>query len=179
MAITWRYLPMRERLPMNADARLTTCLWFDRQGREAAEYYVSLFPGSRMLTNWVTPVETPGNEPNTEVTIEFEIFGQRFTALNGGPYFTHSEAISFMIPCEGQADVDHYWDTMIADGGTASQCGWLKDKFGVSWQIVPSEMGRYIGGPDAAGRARATQAMLAMTKIDLAGLKAAYEGVAN
>lgn len=161
---------------MNANAQLTTCLWFDRQGREAAEYYVALFPNSRLLTHWVTPVETPGNEPHTEVTIEFEIFGQKFIALNGGPYFTHSEAISFVIPCADQSDVDHYWDTMIADGGTASQCGWLTDKFGVSWQITPTAMGQLIGGPDADGRARATQAMLAMTKIDLAALEAAYRG---
>lgn len=156
--------------------QLTTCLWFDNQARAAAEYYVALFPNSRMISNWVTPVETPGNQAQTEVTVDFEIFGQRFVALNGGPYFTHSEATSFIIPCADQAEVDHYWDTLINDGGQASQCGWLKDKFGVSWQVIPNDMGKYLGGPDAAGRARATQAMLGMTKIDLAVMRAAYEG---
>ena len=161
---------------MTATPRLTTCLWFTDNARAAAEFYVANFPGSRMISTWVTPVETPGNEPNTEVTVDFEIFGQKFVALNGGPYFTHSEAISFMIPCADQDEVDHYWNLLVADGGAESQCGWLKDKFGVSWQVIPTAMGDYLGGPDAAGRARATQAMLSMTKLDIAALKAAYEG---
>lgn len=155
---------------------LVTCLWFNYNGREAAEYYVNLFPNSRILDNWITPTETPGNEPNTEVTVNFEIFGQRFIALNGGPQFPHSEAISFQIPCETQEDVDHYWNQMIADGGEESYCGWLKDKFGISWQICPSEMNNYLGGSDPEGAKRATQAMLTMRKIDLAAMKAAYEG---
>lgn len=161
---------------MNDTPSLTTCLWFDSTARQAAEFYVGLFPQSRMVTNWVTPVETPGNRTNTEVTVEFEIFGQKFVALNGGPLFTHSEAVSFMIPCATQADVDHYWDALTADGGEESRCGWLKDKFGVSWQVVPDGMGSYLGGPDATGRARATAAMLAMTKLDIAALRDAYNG---
>ena len=161
---------------MKETAKLTTCLWMNNTAREAAEYYVALFPNSRILSNWVTPVETPGNAAETEVTVDFEIFGQSFTALNGGDYFKLNEAVSFVLPCEGQEDVDYYWNKMIADGGEASQCGWLKDKFGVSWQIIPNEMGLYVGGSDLAGRARATSAMLEMQKIDLAGLKAAYEG---
>ncbi len=161
---------------MTETSKLTTCLWFNQNGREAAEYYVSIFPNSRMLTNWVTPVETPGNQPQTEVTIDFEIFGQKFIALNGGPIFTHSEAVSFVIPCKDQQEVDHYWNLLINDGGQASQCGWLKDKFGVSWQVVPDGLGKYLGGPDAEGRARATQAMLEMQKLDLAVLRAAYLG---
>ncbi len=161
---------------MTETSKLTTCLWFNQNGREAAEYYVSIFPNSRMLTNWVTPVETPGNQPQTEVTIDFEIFGQKFIALNGGPIFTHSEAVSFVIPCKDQQEVDHYWNLLINDGGQASQCGWLKDKFGVSWQVVPDDLGKYLGGPDAEGRARATQAMLEMQKLDLAVLRAAYLG---
>lgn len=156
--------------------QLTTCLWFNNNAREAAEYYVRVFPGSRMLTNWVTPVETPGNQPQTEVTVEFEIFGQKFIALNGGPIFTHSEAVSFVIPCKDQHEVDHYWNLLITDGGQPSQCGWLKDKFGVSWQVVPNDLGKYLGGPDADGRARATQAMLQMQKLDLEVLRAAYLG---
>lgn len=156
--------------------KLTTCLWFDQNGREAAEFYVKHFPDSKMLSQWTTPVETPGNQPNTEVTIEFEIFGQRFMALNGGPLFPHSEAISFVIPCQNQEEVDHYWELLTKDGGEESQCGWLKDKFGISWQVTPVEMGKYLGGPDQAGRMRATQAMLSMKKLVIAELKAAYEG---
>ncbi len=155
---------------------LTTCLWFNYNGREAAEYYVSIFPNSKIKSDWVTPVETPGNEPNTEVTIEFEIFGQNFMALNGGPHFQFTEATSFIIPCKDQAEIDRYWDKLIGDGGQASQCGWLKDKFGVSWQVTSPEMDQYLGGPDAEGRSRAVTAMLAQTKIVLAELKAAYEG---
>ena len=161
---------------MTTSKHLTTCLWFNNNAREAAEYYVQVFADSRMLSNWVTPVETPGNQPQTEVTVEFEIFGQKFMALNGGDMFKHSEAVSFVIPCSNQAEVDHYWNRLIDDGGQASQCGWLKDKFGVSWQVVPNGMGQFLGGPDAAGRARATAAMLQMTKLDLAALEAAYRG---
>lgn len=160
----------------SSEKQLTTCLWFDYNGREAAEYYVSLFPNSRMLSNWVTPVETPGNQPQTEVTVEFEIFGQKFIALNGGPIFQHSEAVSFVIPCKNQDEVDYYWNRLIGDGGQASQCGWLKDKFGVSWQIVPDEMNQYINGADAEGSARAIRAMLEMTKLVVADLKSAYLG---
>ena len=156
--------------------KLTTCLWFDQNGREAAEFYVKHFPDSKMLSQWTTPIETPGNQPNTEVTIEFEIFGQRFMALNGGPLFPHSEAISFVIPCQNQEEVDHYWELLTKDGGEESQCGWLKDKFGISWQVTPVDMGKYLGGPDQAGRMRATQAMLSMKKLVIAELKAAYEG---
>lgn len=156
--------------------QLTTCLWFDQNGREAAEFYVSIFPNSKMISQWTTPVETPGNQPNTEVTIDFEIFGQKFLALNGGPIFPHSEAVSFVIPCASQDEVDHFWDLLTKDGGQESQCGWLKDKFGISWQITPTEMGNYLGGPNPEGRKRATTAMLQMKKLDLAALKAAYEG---
>ena len=155
---------------------ITTCLWFDGRAREAANYYVSIFPDSRLKDNWITPVETPGNAPETEVTVDFEIFGQKFIALNGGPQFPHSEAVSFVIPCVDQAEVDHYWDKLIGDGGTPSQCGWLKDKFGISWQVVPNEMGQYLGGSDPEGSMRAVQAMLGMTKLVVAELKAAYEG---
>ena len=156
---------------------LTTCLWFNYNGREAAQYYVSIFPNSKLKSNWITPVETPGNSPETEVTIEFEIFGQQFIALNGGPHFPHSEAVSFVITCRDQKEVDHYWDKLIGDGGQPSQCGWLKDKFGVSWQITPNNLGDYLGGADEAGRIRATEAMLKMQKLDIDVLRKAYEGI--
>ena len=163
---------------MTHDATLTTCLWFDGNAREAAEFYVANFPNSHMISNWVTPVETPGNAPHTEVTVDFIAFGQKFVALNGGPQFPHSEAISFVIPCADQSEVDHYWNLLTSDGGEESRCGWLKDKFGISWQVVPNGMGDYLGGPDTAGRSRATTAMLSMRKLDLATLKAAYDGAA-
>lgn len=157
--------------------KLTTCLWFNYNGREAAEYYVNLFPESRILSNWITQTKTPGNQAHTEVVVNFEIFGQPFIALNGGPMFKHSEAVSFQIPCETQEDVDHYWNQMISDGGEESNCGWLKDKFGISWQICPAEMNKYLGGPDPEGSKRATEAMLKMKKIDLEVMRKAYEGI--
>jgi predicted 3-demethylubiquinone-9 3-methyltransferase (glyoxalase superfamily) len=155
---------------------LTTCLWFDGRAREAATFYASIFPNSSIQDNWVAPTETPGNEQGSEVLVNFSIFGRPFIALNGGPQFPHSEAISFQIPCADQAEIDKYWEILTSDGGQESQCGWLKDKFGISWQVVSSEMGLYLGGVDTEGAQRATQAMLQMKKIDLAVMKAAYEG---
>ncbi len=155
---------------------LTTCLWFDGRAREAANFYTSIFPGSEIADHWIAPTDTPGNKQGDEVVVNFKIFGQNFIGLNGGPQFPHSEAISFQIPCADQAEVDNYWEILTSDGGQESQCGWLKDKFGVSWQVTPTEMGAYLGGADAEGRQRATQAMLAMKKIDLAVMKKAYEG---
>ena len=108
--------------------------------------------------------------------VNFKIFGHDFIALNGGPQFPHSEAVSFQIPCKDQSEIDHYWEILTKDGGQESQCGWLKDKFGVSWQVISAEMNNYLGGPDAEGAQRATQAMLGMRKIDLAAMKSAYEG---
>ena len=153
---------------------LTTCLWFDGRAREAANFYTSIFPGSEIADHWIAPTDTPGNMQGDEVVVNFKIFGQNFIGLNGGPQFPHSEAISFQIPCADQAEVDNYWEILTSDGGQESQCGWLKDKFGVSWQVTPTEMGAYLGGADAEGRQRATQAMLAMKKIDLAVMKKAY-----
>lgn len=156
---------------------LTTCLWFNGRAREAAIFYTSIFPGSEIADNWIAPTDTPGNKQGEEVVVNFKIFGQNFIGLNGGPQFPHSEAISFQIPCADQSEVDRYWELLTADGGQESQCGWLKDKFGVSWQVTPTEMGQYLGGPDPEGRQRATQAMLQMKKIDLSAMKSAYEGV--
>lgn len=155
--------------------KLTTCLWFDGNGREAAEFYVDIFPNSSIGNNWIAPTDTPSNEQGTEVVVDFTIFGQPFIALNGGPYFTFTEAISFQIPCEDQAQIDHYWTILSADGGQPGQCGWIKDKFGVSWQVTSRQMEQYIGGPHPAGAEAATKAMMAMSKIDLDGLRNAYE----
>lgn len=155
---------------------MTTCLWFNGNAREAANFYTNIFPASEIADDWIAPTETPGSEQGSEVLVNFTIFGRPFIALNGGPQFPHSEAISFQIPCADQNEIDRFWNILTADGGQESQCGWLKDKFGVSWQVISSEMGSYLGGPDEEGRQRATKAMLEMKKIDLDALKQAYEG---
>ena len=154
---------------------LITCLWFDGRAREAATFYTSIFPDSALDDNWIAPTDTPGNKQGEEIVVNFQIFGRPFIALNGGPQFPHSEAISFQIPCANQSEIDMYWELLLADGGQESQCGWLKDKFGVSWQVTSPEMMNYLGGADAQGAQRATQAMLGMKKIDLAAMKRAYE----
>lgn len=155
---------------------LTTCLWFDGNAREAAQFYVSIFPESEMAESWITPTDTPGNSQGDEVVVNFRIFDRPFIGLNGGPRFPHTEAISFQIPCHSQGEIDKYWDLLTADGGQESQCGWLKDKFGVSWQVVSPEIHEYLGGSDSEGAQRAAQALLGMTKIDLAEMRAAYLG---
>ena len=155
---------------------ITTGLWFNGQAREAANFYASIFPDSSVEGNWIAPTDTPGNAHGDEVVVNFTIFGRPFIGLNGGPQFPHSEAISFQIPCENQLEIDKYWELLIADGGEESQCGWLKDKFGVSWQVTSPDMGKYLGGSDPEGAQRATQAMLAMKKIDLGAMEAAYFG---
>jgi predicted 3-demethylubiquinone-9 3-methyltransferase (glyoxalase superfamily) len=156
---------------------MTTCLWFNGRAREAANFYTSIFPNSSVSDNWIAPTDTPGNQQGEEIVVNFKIFGQNFIGLNGGPQFPHSEAISFQIPCKDQAEIDKFWEILIADGGEESQCGWLKDKFGISWQVTSPEMMNYLGGPDAEGSKRATQAMLGMKKIILADMKKAYEGI--
>lgn len=155
---------------------LITCLWFDGRAREAANFYTSIFPDSSLEDNWIAPTDTPGNSKGEEIVVNFKIFGRPFIGLNGGPQFTHSEAISFQIPCVDQNEIDKYWDLLTADGGLESQCGWLKDKFGISWQITSPEMMKYLGGSNPEGAERATQAMLRMRKIDLAEMQKAYNG---
>jgi len=155
---------------------LITCLWFDGNAREAATFYTNLFPDSSLEENWLAPTDTPGNKQGEEVVVNFRIFNKPFIALNGGPRFPHSEAISFQIPCKDQSEIDKYWELLTADGGSESQCGWLKDKFGISWQVTSPEMMKYLGGSDIQGAQRATQAMLGMKKINLAELKSAYLG---
>ncbi len=156
--------------------KLTTCLWFNGNAREAANFYASIFPDSSVEDNWMAPTDTPGNKKGEEIVVNFKIFGQNFIGLNGGPQFPHSEAISFQIPCRDQEEINKYWDLLTKDGGEESQCGWLKDKFGISWQITSPEMMKYLGGPDPEGSKRATEAMLQMKKIDLEEMKRAYLG---
>jgi len=155
---------------------LTTCLWFNGNAREAAEFYTSIFPGSEISNNWIAPTDTPGNKLGEEIIVNFKIFGRPFIALNGGPQFTFSEAFSLQIPCRDQQEIDHYWEVLTADGGQESQCGWLKDKFGFSWQVVSPVMDEYLGGSDPEGARRATEAMLGMKKIKLKDMENAYFG---
>jgi predicted 3-demethylubiquinone-9 3-methyltransferase (glyoxalase superfamily) len=155
---------------------LITCLWFDGRAREAANFYTSIFPDSHLDDNWIAPTDTPGNKKGEEIVVNFKIFGREFIGLNGGPQFPHTEAISFQIPCADQNEIDKYWNLLLADGGEESQCGWLKDKFGVSWQVTSPQMMQWLGGSDPEGAQRATQAMLGMRKIDLAAMQDAYEG---
>lgn len=157
--------------------KITTCLWFDTQAEEAADFYVSVFDGSKILSvARHGDGEGGGAGPAGQVmTVEFEIEGRKFLALNGGPAFTFSEAVSFVIDCSSQEVVDRYWSALTA-GGQESQCGWLKDRFGVSWQVVPSVLSQLLGGPDPEGAQRAMQAMLGMRKLEIAELQDAYDG---
>ncbi len=154
---------------------LTTCLWFDTQAEEAAQFYTSVFKDARM--DRVSRYGEAGPRPAGMVmTAEFELNGQKFLALNGGPEFTFSEAISFQIPCADQDEVDYYWDRLTADGGQPGPCGWLKDRFGLSWQVVPTVLASLLSDPDPEKATRANQAMLSMGKLDIAGLERAHAG---
>jgi predicted 3-demethylubiquinone-9 3-methyltransferase (glyoxalase superfamily) len=153
--------------------RITPCLWFDTEGEEAAAFYVSLFKNSR-ITDVARYGESGPRPAGTVMVVSFELDGQPFTALNGGPEFTFDEAISFQIDCSSQDEVDHYWEGLTA-GGEEGPCGWLKDRYGVSWQVVPSELITLLQDPDAGRSQRAMAAMMTMKKIDIAALKAAAE----
>ena len=153
---------------------ITPCLWFDTQGEEAASFYVSVFPRSRIVSTSHYGEAGPGT-PGSVLTVEFELDGRPFTALNGGPEFTFSEAVSFQIDCTDQEEVDHYWTRLSADGGEEGPCGWVKDRFGLSWQVVPRRLVELLADPDTARAQRAMQAMLGMKKLDIAGLEAAAD----
>lgn len=155
---------------------ITPCLWFDGQAEEAARFYSAIFPDSRIETVSRAPAENPSTAAGEVLTVSFTLAGSGFVGLNGGPRFRFTEAVSFQIDCADQADVDRYWDALLEGGGTPGQCGWLKDRFGVSWQIIPRQLGDYLGGPDPEGAARAMAAMLEMRKLDIAILRDAYEG---
>jgi predicted 3-demethylubiquinone-9 3-methyltransferase (glyoxalase superfamily) len=152
------------------------CLWFDGQAEAAAQLYTRVFPNSRIESVNRSSADTPSGPEGMVLTVDFTLDGQRFLGLNGGPEFAFNEAVSFVIDCADQAEVDHYWSSLIEGGGEPSRCGWLKDRFGVSWQVVPRRLHELLGGPDADGARRATDAMLQMQKLDVAALEAAYEG---
>jgi predicted 3-demethylubiquinone-9 3-methyltransferase (glyoxalase superfamily) len=154
--------------------KITPCLWFDNEGEEAAEFYTSVFPNSKIL-HVARYGEGAPRPAGTVMTVLFELDGQKFTALNGGPLFSFSEAISFQVSCEGQEEVDAYW-SKLSEGGEEGPCGWLKDKYGLSRQIVPTALPRLLGDPDPERSQRAMQAMLQMKKIDIGALERAAEG---
>ena len=157
-------------------SKISPCLWFDGEAEEAAKFYVSLLPDSRIEKIQKNTVDGPSGKAGTVLVVDFELAGQRFMALNGGIRFEYTHAVSFKIDCADQAEVDRLWDALLTDGGKAGQCGWLKDRYGVSWQIVPTALGKFLGGPDTAGAQRAMAAMLGMVKLDIEGLRRAYEG---
>ncbi|MFJ8045588.1 VOC family protein [Kitasatospora sp. NPDC096147] len=152
----------------------TICLWFDGRAEEAAEFYASVFPDFRPGRVLRRPASKQG-PAGPVLTVEFELNGQRFVALNGGPEFTFNEAVSLQIDCADQAELDHYW-SRLTDGGQAVACGWLKDRFGVSWQVTPTVLTEWIADPDPERAARTFGAMLELTKLDIEPLRRAYEG---
>jgi predicted 3-demethylubiquinone-9 3-methyltransferase (glyoxalase superfamily) len=155
-------------------AALTTCLWFDTQAEEAANHYGSIFEDCKIGNVTRYPEGGPG-PAGTVMTVDFEIWGQKFVALNGGPVFTFNEAVSFQVPCATQDEVDYYW-TKLSEGGEEGMCGWLKDKFGVSWQVVPNALTELMTDPDTEKVARVMKAFADMRKIDIAAVQAAAAG---
>lgn len=144
-------------------SKITPFLWFNNQAEEAAKYYVGIFPNSKILNA-------------NPMFVTFQLDGEEIMALNGGPEFKFTEAISFFVECQDQAEVDQYWDQLVRDGGEAGECGWLKDKYGLSWQIIPKQLGELVGGSDRAGAGRVMTTMRAMKKIIVADLQKAYAG---
>lgn len=155
--------------------KITPYLWFDGQAEEAANFYASLFQDSKIqsVTRWGEGSPYPNG---TAMSVQFQLAGQDFVGLNGGPQFHFTEAVSFLVSCETQQEIDDLWNKLTADGGEESMCGWLKDRYGLSWQIVPPVLGELIGDKDPVKAGRAMQAMLQMKKIDIAALQRAYEG---
>ncbi|HEV2573593.1 MAG TPA: VOC family protein [Beijerinckiaceae bacterium] len=159
-------------------SKIAPCLWFNTQAEEAANFYVSLLPDSRILKVQRNVGDSPGGKDGTVLVVDFTVAGQEFMALNGGMDMEYTHAISFKIDCEDQAEADRLWDKLLEGGGKPEQCGWLKDRYGVSWQIVPRAMLQMLSDPDRAKAQRAMQAMLKMVKIDVAAVQAAFDGKA-
>ncbi len=154
-------------------SKIAPCLWFDGEAEEAAKLYVSLLPDSRIDHVQKNVTDSPAGKAGSVLIVKFTLAGQRFLALNGGTRFEYTHAISFQVDCADQAEVDRLWDG-LSDGGSTERCGWLKDRYGVSWQIVPSVLPQLLGDPDPAKAQRVMQAMLQMVKLDIAGLQAAH-----
>ena len=151
-------------------------LWYAKEAEEAAAFYASVFPDSRVVRVTALPAESPSGPAGSVKVVEFELFGQPFMAITAGPLDDFNHAVSFVVNCDDQAEVDRYWNALLAAGGTAEQCGWLRDRFGLAWQIVPTVLGRLMTDPDRAKAKRAVEAMLKMVKLDAAALQAAFDG---
>ena len=158
-------------------SKMITCLWFDRgQAREAAEFYASVFPDSHVGEAHASAADNPSSKAGEELTVEFTVLGQAYIGLNGGPNFRPNEAVSFMVLTESQDETDRYWDAIVGNGGQESQCGWCKDKWGLSWQITPIALIKAFTDPDRAAAKRAFDAMMKMKKIDIAAIEKARRG---
>jgi predicted 3-demethylubiquinone-9 3-methyltransferase (glyoxalase superfamily) len=157
-------------------SKIVPCLWFNGDAEEAANFYVSLLPDSRIEVVQRNVADNPGGPAGSVLVVEFTLAGQRFMALNGGMKVEYTHAVSFKIGCADQAEVDRLWDALCANGGAPVQCGWLKDRYGVSWQIVPDAMMKYLGSSDREAAKRAMAAMMKMVKLDVEALRRAYEG---
>jgi predicted 3-demethylubiquinone-9 3-methyltransferase (glyoxalase superfamily) len=155
--------------------KITPFLWYTNQAEEAANFYAGIFPDSHVTRVTALPSESPSGPAGSVKIVEFVLCGQSFTAMSAGPMEPFNHAISFSVSCKDQEELDHYWNALLA-GGSAEQCGWLKDRYGVSWQIVPAALGELMGASDPVKSKRAAEAMLKMVKLDIATLQAAYEG---
>jgi predicted 3-demethylubiquinone-9 3-methyltransferase (glyoxalase superfamily) len=160
-------------MPMS---KISPCLFFESEAEEAANFYVSLLPDSRIDKILRNPIDGPAGKAGSVLVVEFTLAGQAYMALNGGTRFEYTPAISFKIDCADQAEIDRLWDALSSKGGSEVRCGWVKDRYGVSWQIAPSFMPRLLGGSDRAGSERAMRAMMGMIKLDIAALQKAYDG---
>ena len=157
-------------------AKNTVCLWFDRDAEEAARFYAEIFPDTRVTAVRRAPGDYPSGKQGDVLSVEFTLMGIPCIALNGGPEFKHSEAFSFQVTTEDQAETDRYWNAIVGNGGEESVCGWCKDRWGLSWQITPRALTQALGAPDPAAAKRAFDAMMGMTKIDIAAIEAARRG---
>ena len=161
---------------MDAKIKIAPCLWFDKNAEEAARFYAATFPDSRVIAVHKSPMDYPSGKAGDTLTVDFTVLGQQFVGLNGGPEFHFSEAVSFQVYTDNQEETDRYWNAIVGNGGQESMCSWCKDKFGLSWQIVPRALIDAINDPDRAAAKRAMEAMMTMKKIDIAKIEAARRG---
>jgi predicted 3-demethylubiquinone-9 3-methyltransferase (glyoxalase superfamily) len=159
-------------------SKITPFLWYAKEAEEAARFYAATFPDSRVVKITAVPSESPSGPPDSVKVVEFVLFGQPFLALSAPHTDEFNHSVSFMVSCEDQAEMDRYWDALLANGGQTEACGWLKDRYGLSWQLVPSVFMKMMADPDRARAKRVTDAMMTMVKLDIAALQAAYDGTA-